>query len=222
MHISNADRQRWTLTLVTLGVSLVGDSVAAIFGLGWTAASLLTAVLLAIYGLYLLVTRDPVIGRLLLFGMVVGFGELPADAFGVTTTSTLVYWPGGPFIWDTPLYMPLSWSTVIAQLGFIGAFLVPRWGARNAAIAMAIFGGINIPVYEFLAKFAHFWYYQNTPMLFGVTPYYVILAEALLSMSLPLLAYRAITARPGQVVALGLVQALWIYVAGRIAYALVG
>ena len=59
-------------------------------------------------------------------------------------------------------------------------------------------------------------------MLFGVTPYYVILAEALLAMTLPLLAYRAITARPGPVVALGLVQALWIYVAGRIAYALLG
>lgn len=222
MYTTTADRRRWTLTLVTLGLSLVGDSVAAIFGLGWTAASLLGGVLLAIYALYTLVTRDPVIARLMLFGLVVGFGELPADAFGVTTTRTLVYWPGGPFIWDTPLYMPFSWLTVIAQLGFMGAWLVPRWGARRAAIAMAIFGGINIPIYEFLAKFAHFWYYQNTPLLFGVTPYYVILAEALLSMSLPLLAYKAISARPGQVVVLGLVQSLWIYVAGRIAYALLG
>lgn len=222
MYTNTADRRRWILTLATLGLSLVGDSISAIFGLGWTAASLLGGLLLAIYVLYTLVTRDPVIARLMLFGLVVGFGELPADAFGVTTTRTLVYWPGGPFIWDTPLYMPLSWLTVIAQLGFIGAWLVPRWGARRAAIAMAIFGGINIPIYEFLAKFAHFWYYQNTPLLFGVTPYYVILAEALLSMSLPLLAFMAISAKPGQVVVLGLVQSLWIYIAGRIAYALVG
>ncbi len=222
MYITAADRQRWILTLATLGLSLVGDSISALFGLGWTAASLLSAALLTVYTLYLLVTRDPVIGRLMLFGLVVGFGELPADAFGVTTTQTLVYWPGGPFIWDTPLYMPLSWLTVVAQLGFIAAWLVPRWGARNAMIAMAIFGGINIPVYEFLAKFAHFWYYHNTPLLFGVTPYYVILAEALLSMSLPLLCYRVISARPGEVVLLGLLQSLWIYVAGRIAYALLG
>jgi hypothetical protein len=222
MYITPADRQRWILTLATLGLSLVGDSISALFGLGWTAASLLAAALLTVYSLYLLVTRDPVIGRLMLFGLVVGFGELPADAFGVTTTRTLVYWPGGPFIWDTPLYMPLSWLSVIAQLGFIGAYLVPRWGARNAAIAMAIFGGINIPIYEFLAKFAHFWYYQNTPLLLGVTPYYVILAEALLSMSLPLLCYQVISARPGKIVLLGLVQSLWIYIAGRIAYALLG
>ncbi len=222
MYTTTADRKRWILTLATLGLSLVGDSISAIFGLGPAAAWLLGGLLLAIYGLYTLVTRDLVIARLMLFGLIVGFGELPADAFGVTTTRTLVYWPGGPFIWDTPLYMPLSWVTVVAQLGFIGAFLVPRWGARRAAIAMAIFGGINIPIYEFLAKFAHFWYYQNTPLLFGVTPYYVILAEALLSMSLPLLAYKAISAQSGQVVVLGLVQSLWIYIAGRIAYALVG
>lgn len=222
MHISTADRQRWTLTLATLGLSMVGDSISAIFGLGWSAAALLAGVLLVIYGLYVLVTRDPVIARLMLFGLVVGFGELPADAFGVTTTQTLVYWPGGPFIWDTPLYMPFSWLTVLAQLGFIAAFLMPRLGARRSMIAMAIFGGINIPIYEFLAKFAHFWYYHNTPLLFGVTPYYVILAEALLAMSLPLLAYAAITARPGKIVVLGLLQSLWIYVAGRIAFALVG
>jgi hypothetical protein len=222
MYLTTADRQRWILTLSTLALSLVGDSISALFGLGWTAASALAAVLLTIYGLYLLVTRDPVIARLTLFGLVVGFGELPADAFGVTTTQTLVYWPGGPFIWDTPLYMPFSWIVVIAQLGFIAAFLVPRIGLGKAMIGMAIFGGINIPIYEFLAKFAHFWYYHNTPLLLGVTPYYVILAEMLLSMSLPLLAYLAIGARPGKVVALGLVQALWIYVAGRIAYALVG
>ncbi len=222
MHISTADRQRWTLTLATLGLSLVGDSISALFGLGWWAAALMTVILLTVYGLYVLVTRDAVIARLLLFGLVVGFGELPADAFGVTTTNTLVYWPGGPFIWDSPLYMPFSWITVVAQIGFIGAFFLPRWGTRRTMIAMAIFGGINIPIYEFLAKFAHFWYYQNTPLLLGVTPYYVILAEALLAMTLPLLAYRAMSARAGQVVVLGLLQALWIYIAGRIAYALVG
>ncbi len=222
MYITSADRQRWILTLVTLAVCLVGDTIAALLGLGWVAAWATTAILLAIYGLYLAATRDPVIARLTLFGLVVGFGELPADAFGVSTTQTLVYWPGGPFIWDTPLYMPLSWIVVIAQLGFIGAYLVPRWGARRASLAMMIFGGINIPIYECLAKFAHYWYYHNTPMLFGVTPYYVILAEALLSLTLPVLAYRAISARPAQVIVLGLVQSLWIYLAGRIAYALVG
>jgi hypothetical protein len=129
---------------------------------------------------------------------------------------------GGVTLWDTPLYMPLSWLTVIAQLGFIGSRLVPRYGALRATLGLAIFGGINIPLYEFIGRFARYWYHQNTPLLLGVTPHYVILAEALLSLTLPLFACWVISAKLGKIVALGLAQALWIYVAGRIAYALVG
>jgi hypothetical protein len=216
------ERARWTLILSTLGLSLVGDSIAAMFGLGWMFASGLASLLIATFVVYAVAARDGAMARLMLFGLLVGFGELPADAFGVTTTQTLVYWPGGPFIWDTPLYMPPSWMLVIAQIGYIGAWLVPRIGAGKAALAMAVFGGVNIPAYEFLAKHAQFWEYHNTPLLFDATPPYVILAEAMLSLTLPLFAFWVMSSRPGRIVLLAAVQSAWIYVAGRIAYGLVG
>lgn len=216
------DRARWRLIGSTLALSLIGDTIAAVFGLGWIAATSLMLLIAVALVAHVIAARDRAMARLLLFGLLVGIGELPADAFGVTTTQTLVYWPGGPFIWDSPLYMPPSWMIVVAQIGFIGAWLVPRIGAGRAAAAMAIFGGVNIPAYEYMAKYAHFWYYHNTPLLFGTTPHYVIVAEAMLSLTLPIFAFWAMSSGTGRIVLLAALQSAWIYVAGRIAYALVG
>jgi len=223
MHISPDDRRRWQLVLWTLGLSLFGDGIAALFSLGWTAAAAYTAGLLMIIAVYLIRTRDPIIGRLLLFGLLVGFGELPADHFGVVTTGTLVYPPGPPLIWNSPFYMPFAWSIIFVQLGFVAWWLDRRWGLRTTCIALAIFGGINIPLYEFLAKFADFWFYHDTPMLFSVTPYYVILAEVLISAALPLLVLKISRRTPvSTLIWLAAAQALWIYVAGRISFSLLG
>jgi len=223
MHISPDNRRRWRLVLWTLALSLVGNVLAALFALGWTAAAAYTAGLLTIFAVYLLRTGDPIIGRLLFFGLLVGFGELPADHFGVVTTETLVYPPGPPLIWSSPFYMPFAWPIIFVQLGFIAWWLDRRWGPRKTCIALTIFGGINIPIYEFFAKFADFWFYQNTPMLFGVTPYYVILAEALICVALPLLVLKISSrTRASTLTWLAAAQALWIYVAGSIAFALVG
>ena len=57
---------------------------------------------------------------------------------------------------------------------------MPRYGALRATLRLAIFGGIAIPLYELIGRFARYWCYQNTPLLLGVTPHYVILAEALM------------------------------------------
>ncbi len=208
----------WTLVL-----SLVVDGIAAWFSLGWTAAAASTALLWAILVAYLLRTGDPIIGRLLFFGLLVGFGELPADHFGVVTTQTLVYPPGPPLIWDSPFYMPFAWAIIFVQLGYVAWYAGRRYNLAAVCVALAVIGGINIPVYEFLAKFADFWFYQNTPMLFGVTPYYVILAESLLTLALPLVVLPlSERTRAGLLIALAAVESLWIFVAGWIAFALVG
>jgi uncharacterized membrane protein YuzA (DUF378 family) len=223
MHLSPVDRRRWRLVGVTLALSFAFDLVAAWFSLGWTAAAASTGVLLGIIGVYLARTRDPIVGRLLAFGLMVGFGELPADHFGVVTTQTLVYPPGPPLIWDSPFYMPFAWSIIFVQLGFVAWWLGRRWGLRETCVALAIFGGINIPIYEFLAKYADYWFYKDTPMLLGVTPYYVILAESLLSLALPLVvAPISERTRVGLLIALAAAESLWIFVAGWIAFSLVG
>jgi hypothetical protein len=223
MSCSPVDRRRWRLVLWTLGLSLVVDAIAAWLSLGATAAAASTAALWAIFAVYLLRTGDPIIGRLLAFGLLVGFGELPSDHFGVVTTQTLVYPPGPPLIWDSPFYMPFAWAVIFVQLGYIAWYLGRRWNLGVTMVLLAIFGGINIPVYEFLAKFADYWYYRNTPMLFGVTPYYVILAESLLTLALPLVVLPiSERSRAGLILALAALESLWIYGAGRLSFALVG
>jgi hypothetical protein len=76
---------------------------------------------------FTLVRRDALLGRFLLFGLVVGFTELSADAWLVDYTRTLDYSiGGGPLIWRSPLWMPLAWEVVAVQFGYIAL----RWRLR--------------------------------------------------------------------------------------------
>ena len=74
---------------------------------------------------------DKLLGRFILFGLVVGLAELPADAWLVDYTRTLDYSiGGGPMLWRSPLWMPLAWEIVAVQFGYLGLRLV---GTASAA-----------------------------------------------------------------------------------------
>lgn len=96
--------------------------------------------------------RDIILGRLLLFGLTVGFSELAADAWLVDYTGTLDYSiGGGPKLWRSPIWMPFAWEIVVVQFGYVGLWLwrrFDRWGL----IAIGMLGGINIPYYEEMAQ----------------------------------------------------------------------
>ena len=88
------------------------------------------------------------LGRFLLFGIVVGFCELPADAWLVDYTRTLDYSiGGGPMIWRSPLWMPLAWEVLAVQFGYIGLRLWERFG-KVGLVMIGLLGAINIPFYE--------------------------------------------------------------------------
>ena len=216
------ERRRLALIVRTMVYALLAQVVSAIFALGWMVTSLVTAGLLAALVRHAWRAGDVLLWKILLFGLVVGFGELPADHFGVVVTDTLAYSPGGPQIWATPLYMPFGWVVMMVQLGVLACWLARRWGPLRTCFALALLGGLNIPAHELLAKYADLWHYKNTPMVLGAVPHYVILAEAMLGMVIPLLLLRAAETSWRGVVGLGALQALAIYVAGRIAFALVG
>ncbi len=70
---------------------------------------------------FVLAKRDALLARFLLFGLVVGFTELAADAWLVDYTHTLDYSiGGGPMIWRSPFWMPLAWEVLAVQFGYIG------------------------------------------------------------------------------------------------------
>ena len=84
-----------------------------------------------------------------------------------------------------------------------------------------LWAGANIPFYEEMAYHARWWRYAPAPSL-GHTPLYVILFEALIGASLPIL-LRAVGRRSWRTVAFfGLVEGGWIAAAALVAWLLIG
>ena len=195
--------------------------LSAVFALGWIAASVHALVMNLIFSAYVLLRRDMLMATLMVFGLVAGFAELFSDHYAIVTGS-LVYPKEGPFLWTSPLYMPFSWVFTFAQLGYLAVYIRQRNGLVLSIIAMAFIGGSSIPIYEYLAKNAEFWYYQKVPMLWSSVPIYVIASEAFLAISLPFLAARLQPEKWALAALLGLIQGAWIYLGLRVALYLFG
>lgn len=165
--------------------------------------------------------RDGVLARWLVLGSVAGWLEIITDAWLVRSTGTLVYPPGEPMVWDSPLYMPLAWTIVLAQLGVVGGWLAVRMPLWKATLACALLGGSMIPLYEHLAHDAGYWWYRDTPMVWNA-PLYVIVSEFLLALPLVWM-HGAALRRPWPFSAwLGLAAGLWMIPSVLLAWRLVG
>jgi hypothetical protein len=128
--------------------------------------------------------RDTFLFRLLLFGLVTGLAELPADAWLVDHTKTLDYSiGGGPMLWRSPIWMPLAWEIVAVQFGYIGLRLMERFGTVAGLVGIGVLGAMNIPFYEQMARTIHWWTYHGCRMI-SATPYYIILGELGIAMAL--------------------------------------
>jgi len=125
---------------------------------------------------FVLAKRDALLARFLLFGLVVGFTELAADAWLVDYTHTLDYSiGGGPMIWRSPFWMPLAWEVAAVQFGYIGLRLYECFGKFGLAL-IGLLGAINIPFYEEMARRIHWWQYSGCRMI-SFAPWYIILGE---------------------------------------------
>jgi len=136
---------------------------------------------------FTIVRRDALLARFLLFGVVVGFTELAADAWLVDYTRTLDYSiGGGPMIWRSPVWMPLAWEVVAVQFGYVGLRLWERFGTMGLLMIGSL-GAINIPFYEEMARRIHWWQYSGCRMIL-FTPWYIILGEFGIAVAFALLA----------------------------------
>jgi hypothetical protein len=136
---------------------------------------------------FALVRRDALLARFLVFGLVVGLAELPADAWLVDYTRTLDYSiGGGPMIWRSPLGMPLAWEVVAVQFGYIGLRLWERFG-KLGLLMIGLLDAINIPFYEEMARRIHWWQYSGCRMISWM-PWYIILGEFGIALALASLA----------------------------------
>jgi hypothetical protein len=213
------NRRTTAFVVATQALQLLATVVSAWLALGWKSAAVISFALSTIFVLYALISGNKLMQRLVLFALIAGFLELFADHYSISVTKTLVY-PPEPLLWTSPLYMPFAWVAVFSQLGYYGLLLV-RWkGIWVASLLIAVLGGVYIPVYEHLAADAGWWYYQNTPMIFNA-PYFVILAEAMLSLSVPALVAYLIRGNYWRTVVAAVVLGIVIYASERIAYKLI-
>lgn len=161
---------------------------AALLARGWITAAITDVIVLSyIAGLWR--ARLPwwsLVGRLLLFGLVAGILELATDAAGALFARSLVYPSDEPMLWQSPIYMPISWMIVLTLLGYLAWRLAGRLPLWLAMALSGLAGMLVIPFYEESAWHAGWWGYTTLPQL-GHTPVYVFLFEGAITAILPLL-----------------------------------
>jgi hypothetical protein len=161
--------------------------------------------------------RDVLLARFMVFGLVVGFTELAADAWLVDYTKTLDYSiGGGPMLWRSPLWMPFAWEVVSVQFGYAGLWLWTRFDGWGLA-AIGVLGAINIPYYEEMARRINWWQYDNCRMLSN-TPYYIILGEFGITILLTILAKQLTRSTWTTALWSGIAGGMGIFVCYAIAY----
>src|SRR5436309_8639678 len=190
-HEISLERGRLWIVLVTIVLKIVDVSLLTFAPWSdWRSGAALNIVDNCLLVGFVLVRRDALLARFLLFGLLVGFVELPADAWLVDYTRTLDYSiGGGPMIWRSPLWMPLAWEVVAVQFGYIGLRLWERFGGIGL-VMIGLLGALNIPFYEEMARRIHWWEYSGCKMI-SFTPWYIILGEFGIAVAFALLARTA-------------------------------
>lgn len=184
------ERERLIVILATVGINvLVVSLLTFVPSSNWRMGLALNLIDNLILIGFTIAQKDRVMGRLLLFGLVVGIVELATDAWIVDFTHTLDYaWGGGPMIWRSPMWMPAAWEVVAVQFGYLGLRLHERFGLRGL-LAIGILGAINIPFYEEMALKIHWWRYHDALMAPGThTPWAIIVGEFFIAVSLSICA----------------------------------
>lgn len=217
----NPEKRRLIFALITIAMVVTFNVTGALTGAGWKLATGSTAFTLLVMLAWQARTRDPVFGRWLLIGLVGGWIEITTDAWLVANTQTLLYPPGEPLVWDSPLYMPFAWMIVLAQTGIIATWLGQRLPLAAAMLITGLIGGISIPLYELLAHYANYWTYTRTPMILHA-PFYIIVSEFLLTLPLPWIGRLALRRPWPYSLALGALVGVLMFPAVLIAWWLVG
>ena len=215
------------MTLLNITLFTIIFNIAAVAAFAhWPHSDWRTGMVLnlfdnAIFMAYAIARRDRRVGRLMIFGLALGFTELFADAWLVDATHTLDYSiGGGPMLWRSPVWMPFAWEIVAIQFAVLGEWLVRKFKTWGIVLA-GLIGAINIPFYEEMALKTKWWVYGNCKM-FSHTPYYIILGEFLIVMGIVAIVRKCKLDTVAQAVAAGVLGGAVIFVSYAVGFAVVG
>ena len=211
---------------LVIGIGIVLDLALSLLNVTvhWSSVGVNT-VILSLYLLAVACLRPPIrplLGRLLLAGLIAGICELFTDASGEAVVHSLIYPSNQPMLWASPLYMPLSWMVILTHLGYVAWRLRALLGLRNAALISGILGAIQIPIYEEMAYYGGWWQYKPTHLMLGHTPLYVLLFEGLIVATLPLLYDRIERRAWSHAALLGVIVGAWMPFAALFSWLLLG
>lgn len=174
-------KKRFLYIIISLLLSLLVTVVSWRVHLGWEIIFYWTFLLFFSDIIYIKFTRDDLISKFLFCTTIMGFIELFADHWLVSTIKVLVYPEHSPQIWDSPLYMPFLWATLSLRVIYIGWVLVHKIGLFKTTIVQIGIGACLGFFWESLANGARWWYYkgENLKMIYDA-PLFIITAEAIL------------------------------------------
>src|SRR6201984_1279884 len=187
-HDPALERGRLCVVIATIVINVITVSLLTFAPWSdWRTGAALNLVDNCLLVGFTVVRRDALLARFLLFGVMVGFTELIADAWLVDYTRTLdCSIGGGPMIWRSPLWRPLAWEVVAVQFGYVGLRLWERFG-KTGLLMIGLLGAINISFYEEMARRIHWWQYSGCRMI-SFTPWYIILGEFGIAVAFAILA----------------------------------
>lgn len=215
--------------LITTAILLVVAVVSAVFALRAVPLAVTIGLLYIAYFIYGVRTKDHTIWIWLVFGFVTGLVQVGSncDVFLVEEKAVLVYPTDFPRIGVSPAYLPMAWGLIFTVLGLAGEWIRQRRSLSLpvASIMTAAYGGVLIAMFENLARPAGWWYYKDTPILISA-PYFVNVFEFLSAVIIVPLGW-AITRESIKYAYLsaiicGIVMGIWMCVAMRIGYWLLG
>jgi hypothetical protein len=180
------------------------------FSWGWMGATAAVASSALLLAWFCLRHHNPLFAKFFAFGLCAGVIELFNDTW-LVRQGILVYTPGGPFIVETPAYMPLSWALIFVTNGAIAVWLQQKVGLVKASVLMALIAACYIPGFEAIAALANWWHYERVPMLWGLAPVFVVRSEGILALPLPLMNSQMIARGLWYACAMGCLEGLVIW-----------
>ncbi len=203
-----------TMALTLLSVTLTG----VFFRLPWLFSAIAWS-LLFIYLAYSLITRNPILLRLLLFALAADLPQLFVDWYHVRVVRTLVYEYALFRVWETPDYILAGWGFAFFQLGYLLLRLGPRLGWLRLSLLISLGGTLLHSWYEEMAYHASAWRYVNATLI-GHVSLWVIVSFLLIIATICYLVWRLRDQRQWHVWMLsGLMNGLGIFLYSALAVA---